>query len=238
MRLGNGSFADLVAHRIREWEVRQRVRGAEGAKQAEAVSVVTISRQLGSDGSTVAEEVAKALGWDLWDRQLVEEVARSARVRTQVVESLDERTRSQIQAIGSELLGEHFEEIGYRRHLVQVILAVAQHGNAVIVGRGANFLLPWAFHVRLVAPLDVRAKNLADREGISQREAERLCIQSDRERADFTRAFFGREIGDPLAYDMLLNMGRISVEGAVSLILAGVRARGATAHATRRDTLR
>ncbi|MBI3946080.1 MAG: cytidylate kinase family protein [Armatimonadetes bacterium] len=223
MRLGNGAFADLVTQRIREWEVRQHVRGAESAGPAQRASVVTISRQLGSGGSEVAEAVAAALRWDVWDRQLVEDVARSARVRTRAVESLDERTRSQVQAIGMELLGERFEEIGYRRHLVQVILTIAEHGSAVIVGRGANFVLPKAFNVRVVAPPAARAARLAAREGVSERDALRRCADSDRERAEFTRSLFGREIDDPLAYDLMVNTNQLQPAGAVELILAGVR---------------
>ena len=99
MRISNGNFEDLVGQRMREWQVRQGLPEVRAVRTGQPMPVVTLSRELGSGGNEVAQALCNHLGWDLWDRELVEEIARSANVRTDVVRSLDEHTRSEILAI-------------------------------------------------------------------------------------------------------------------------------------------
>ncbi len=225
MRISNGNFEDLVGQRMREWQVRQGLPEVRAVRTGQPMPVVTLSRELGSGGNEVAQALCNHLGWDLWDRELVEEIARSANVRTDVVRSLDEHTRSEILAILRELLGDRLQEQGYRRHLGEVILAVASHGNAVIIGRGANYLLPSALNVRIVAPLKDRVARLSAREGISVEEAERRCLASDRERADFVHNLFGRDINTPTDYDLVINTGVFRPADAVRLICTALHVR-------------
>jgi len=227
MRIGDSEFQDLVAQRLKEWQVRQHLTEAEPAPAAAVapMRVVTVSREMGSGGSEIAQVIACELGWDLWDRQIVDEIARSAHVRTEVVESLDEHTRSEVLSILRELLGDRLQEAGYRYHLAQVVLTIARHGNAVIVGRGANYLLPQAFNLRVVAPMAARAARVAHREGISRDDAEHRCHASDRERADFVRTLYGRDINNALDYDVVANTGHLQSADAAAMLAVGLRLR-------------
>jgi cytidylate kinase len=182
--------------------------------------VITISRQLGVGGRRIAESLAKRLGWSLWDKDLVDAIAKGAEVSTRVVEAFDEKTVSELDRLASALTGQY--EIGgflYGQHLVRVILAVARHGYAIILGRGANFLLTGAMHIRLVASDSYRIKNIMDDLHVSREEALDRIYQSDRERAKFIRDIYGRDIEDPLAYDMVITVDSFGTEGCVELII-------------------
>jgi len=208
---------------MREWQLRQSSPAAREPAPSGPIPVITLSRELGSGGNEVAQLLQEQLDWHLWDRQLVEEIARSAQVRTSVVESLDERRRSEILDILHELLGDRLGPVGYRRHLAQIILTVALHGSAIIVGRGANWLLPNALNVRIVAPLAQRVARVAAREAISEEEARRRYLESDRERAESVRALFGRSIDDLMGYDLVINTSCVAPAGAAAIIIAAVK---------------
>ncbi|MDH7568625.1 MAG: cytidylate kinase-like family protein [Armatimonadota bacterium] len=225
MGIDPAHFEDIVAHRVRDWEIRQRTPQTAPEPAADMMKAITISRELGAGGNEVAEAVASTLGWDVWDRQLVEEIASKANVRREVVESVDEKTRGQIEAWVQELLGQTFGEQTYRRHLAEVVFTIARHGQAVIVGRGCNFILRKALNVRVIAPLPERVRRLAQREGISEAEAERRCQESDRKRREFVYNTFSREIADCYAYDLVLNTAQLPPADAAAAVVAAARAR-------------
>jgi len=110
-----------------------------------------------------------------------------------------------------------------------VIREAAAHGRAVLVGRGAQALLaqrPDALHVYVIAPRDFRIKLAIERLGVDPAKAEKLLDETDRQRDQYVKANYGRHRQDPLNYDMVLNTGRLGLEGAADLIVAEVRRRG------------
>ena len=73
--------------------------------------------------------------------------------------------------------------------------------------------------MRIVAPEDVRIRNLMRIYHVSDAEAKRRMDESDRERAQFAAKFFGKDIDDPLEYDMTINIERYTPEHVAALIL-------------------
>jgi len=222
----------LMDRRIKEWLLLERARQEESRSQKVqprgATQAITISRQYCAGGHTIAEKVARLLGpdWQVWDRQIVDEIARSAEVRTQMVEMLDERTRGWMEEMIANLVApSSLEALGYRRHLTQVLLALTQQGRKIIVGRGANFVLPQALNVRLRASLEFRVHAAMQREGLAREEALRRVHQVDRERSEFTRSVFDRDIEDPAGYDMFLQVDTLGFDPAAEAIAAAARAR-------------
>jgi cytidylate kinase len=112
----------------------------------------------------------------------------------------------------------------YLEHLMKVVCTIAEHGRAVIVGRGANFILPpeKIFSVRMVAPLDVRIQNIARRFGVSAEEAKRRVIQRESRRSAFIRQSFNADISNPINYDLTINTGKMSIEAAVEAVIGAV----------------
>jgi len=185
--------------------------------------VITISRQLGSGGRLVAGRLSERLGWSLWDKDLVDAIAQNADVSRRIVEDFDEKTISEIDILARTLTGEY--KIGgffYGHHLAKVILAVARHGKAIILGRGANFLLSGALNVRIVASEELRIKNLMEYGELSREEAIARIRESDKERSEFIRSLYGKDIEDPLAYDLVITLDDFEIEGAVEIIITAL----------------
>jgi cytidylate kinase len=186
--------------------------------------VITISRQLGSGGRLVAGRLAERLGWSLWDKDLVDAIAENADVSHRIVEAFDEKTLSEIDVLTRTLIGEPgIGKFYYGHHLARVILAVARHGNAVILGRGANFLLTGALNVRVVASEELRISNLMEYGEMSREEALDRINESDRERAEFVRRLYHKDIEDPLAYDLVVTLDQFGIESVVEIILTALQ---------------
>jgi len=218
----------IVGRHLQSWELRREVsrRRAreEGADEGQLGPFLSLSRLPYSQGDEVASRCAELLGWELFDREIVDHIARDAKVLGQFVASLDEHSRSAMDdLIQTTLDAGSLGNVGYLRHLKRVLLTVALHGNAVIVGRGANFILPPAAGLRVLvtAPPARRLAALARDRGLETREAARALRELDQRRRDFLRTHFldsGQELDH---YDLIVNVDQLDVEAAATLIVDG-----------------
>jgi cytidylate kinase len=208
----------IVSDQVRKWEMeREQEKAKEGA-----LPVFTICRDPGSGGRFVANGVAERLGFDLFDREIVDQMVLSAQTSTRLIQTLDERALSVMQDWISTLIFEkHLWPDQYLRHLMKVINTIGKHGRAVIVGRGAHFILPPKDRVRLriVAPFETRVFNVARNCDIPVGEAREWVRRTQANRRAFIRVYFHADIDDPLNYDMVFNTGKLSVEEIVNAVV-------------------
>lgn len=179
------------------------------------MSAITISRQMGSRGDELAQEVARRLGWRWVCRDIINQAALAAGVPQVALAEVDE--------LG--LLGLRPTARERRLYLSQVeriIRELADEGNVVIVGRGSQLVLrerPDVLHVRVVAPLEVRVDWLCREEAIC-REAARVRLEAgDRTRARYVQRNYHVRVGDPALYHLVINTGRLALPVAVDLVL-------------------
>jgi len=185
-----------------------------------------ISREKGAGGNAVAQCVGKRLGWQVFDNEIVDEIAKKAHVRRQLIESLDERDQATIQAIIGQLLNpQEIGTAGYLVHLKQIVLALGHHGDVVIVGHAAEFILPGQFglSVRMVAPIEARIRRIADKARLSLEAARVEVERIDRERAKSVRRHFGHDVTDPLSHDLTINTGAMNVEAAAEVVITALQ---------------
>ncbi len=188
--------------------------------------VITISREPGSGGSEIARRVAKALNMDLIGGQIIQHVADSARMSRKVIESLDEKEVKFRETLLSSLFGEFRPWPGeYLQHLTRVIGTIGVFGNVVIVGRGANHILPSekAFKARIIAPLDFRIKHFIEDREFSRSEAEQYVIKKESDRKAFVRKYFNADVDDPKLYDIIVNTGSMTLDGAATTIVTAFK---------------
>ena len=181
-----------------------------------------ISREVEAGGTTLALEVGKRLGWPVYDHGLLERIASDLGVHADLLASVDEHHGNWLREQFERLVGvPHVTESVYVHRLVKVLLALGQHGECVIVGRGAALVLPResTFRVRLVAPRKHRALALGRRLGLGDTEADDLLAAQDRERADFVRAHFSVDPDAPSNYDLILNTEEFSTSEYRHLVL-------------------
>jgi len=215
------SISQFVKQQIRKWggDVAEKDRRAKVR-----IPVITVSMEPGSGGSIVAQEVAKRLGFDYFNREMIEGIAKSAKIRASVIETLEKERLSGVEDFISSLVKEQYIHPGiYMQHLLKVVSTIGKHGRAVIVGRGANFILPpeERFSVRIIAPLEKRIQNVAKLYNVPLEKAKKRIIIRESRRRAFVRQSFNANISDPMHYDLTVNTGRIGIESAVEAIVGG-----------------
>jgi cytidylate kinase len=207
--------------------------------------VVTISRQFGAGGSSVAAIVAEELHADVVDKKLVDEIAARLQLKPDDVEAESEHPRRLFDRIirsfsslepgmGAAWTPPYPEDpffdprVEIIRLTEQTIKEAAASGNVVIVGRAAAFVLrdrPEVFRVFLRAPEASRVKTLEERFGLDEATARRKMHETDANRAAYTKQLYGRDWTDPDEYDLIVNTGRIDYATAAHIILHGVEGR-------------
>ena len=191
--------------------------------------IITVSREAGAGGSDIARRLAKAMDLDLIGGQIIQHVADSAKMSRRVIETLDEREVTFRDTLLSSLFGENRPWPGeFLNHLTRVIGSIGIFGNAIIIGRGANYVLPKEkiFRVRIIAPMELRIKYFMEDRGYTKAEAEQYIVKRDGNRKAFVRKYFNTDIADPNHYDIIINTEKISLEGATEAIITAFKKGG------------
>lgn len=210
----------MIEEQVRRWEILGREK-----PEARTPPVITLSREPGSGGKYVAQAVAEKLGLDYFHQELINAMADNADTSKRVVKTLDERGLSMLEDwVAAAISDRHLWPDEVSRMLMTVIGTIGRHGKAIIVGRGANFVLPpeSRFRVRIIAPLELRVNRVAETYGVSKDEAKRRVLRTESDRRAFIRKYFHSDIRDPRHYDMLLNTGTLSIEKAAAAICCAV----------------
>jgi cytidylate kinase len=216
-------IALFQAYDIRASHEQRPGRGKEG--NLTYGPYLLVSREKGAGGTAVAQAVSRRLGWHVFDNEIVDQIAQKAKVRRQLIESLDERVQATIQSVVGQIL--HPEEIGtpgYLAHLKEIVLALGHQGDVIIIGRGARYLLPTQFglNVRMVAPVEIRTQRIAHEQKLSLAAARTQVETADRDRARLVRRHFGHDVADPLGHDLTLNTAELSIEAAAEVVLTAL----------------
>jgi len=196
------------------------------SRQESRYRFLTISRNRGSLGDSIAEGLAGGLGWHLFDKEIVNYISENSRVRENLVRELDERSQTLVQDTIGRFLGmaggTPFGMFEYHQALIKTLAYLAARGNAIIMGRGSNFALrgdPRGLHVRITASTETRIARLSSRWGVSATEARRRMIGIETERREFLKRHFQHSADDDRYYDIVYNTDRMEPEYVVASIL-------------------
>ena len=189
---------------------------------AELGRFITISRECGAGGSHVAELVGRKLGWDVLDKNLLDQVASQSHLPRSTLQGVDETSPHWTDGfLGSWLDAKSVPHHKYVVHLGRVVLTAARRGDVVFVGRGAQFFLPpgRGLAVRIIAPKRYRVDQIMRHHRFSAAKARRFIAQVDRGRREFVHRFFHRHIDDPHLYDLVINVERMGPADAADKIV-------------------
>jgi cytidylate kinase len=183
------------------------------------MSLVVISREMGSGGTQLGRAVAQRLGYRFADRELILEAVKRYRVREERLCQLEE---------GRPSFWERFDRDReqYLASLQAVIFAFAADDDAVLTGRAAPFHFGGVSHalrVRVTAPPAVRAARLAEEARISLSEANERIERYDRDSAARLQQVLGVDCNAAHGYDVVLNTERGTLDGYVSVLAEFVR---------------
>ncbi|MFH1080593.1 MAG: cytidylate kinase-like family protein [Pseudomonadota bacterium] len=213
----NRSVEQLVEEQLQKWNQRGKERKKAGIK---AGPVITISREPGCGGTKIAKHLAQQFDMDIFGGQIIQKVAESVEMSEKVVKSLDEKEMTKRDDYLTALFEtRHLWPDRYLHHLTKVIGTIGRCGNAVILGRGANYILPQehTFRVRFIAPMDVKLENALR---TTPEEAKKYVLKTESGRQAFIRQYFNADITDPGHYDMVINMDKLNTAGAVDAVKA------------------
>ena len=197
--------------------------------------IVTLEREFGSGGGGIACQLARQLGWKLWDQQLTCAIAKRAQVPESAVALCDERVDGRLYRLAKAFWRGSYErsmpfsnsrafDTDHMMAMVEQIMAtIAAEGNAVIVGRGAPFFLrerPDTFRVFTYAPEDEKIRRLLAL-GTSREEAEDLVENVDKERMAFIKHYFDADWPVRSLYHLMINT-TVGDENVIGVILNGM----------------
>jgi cytidylate kinase len=202
--------------------------------------VITIRGQYGSWSAEIGELIAHMLNIDYVDREIIAGVAERLRRPSTSIAAKEmppstllgriSEAMTQTAYMGDSIytgLYSPFWEIplddkNYLSGLEYVIKELAGSHSIVIRGRGSQFILkdfPGAFHVQLVASIEVRVKRIMESLKLNEEDARREIARLDDGNREFVKRYFKANIADPINYDLVINTNRLSIEGAASIII-------------------
>ena len=166
------------------------------------MAVITISRELGSNGQQIVDLLCDELGYCRVDKALLSQIAREAGIDVKAVLAKERDVASKPRLISDQMTSLYGRQPGafgregeiddqtYIKVVRDTMERFAREGDAIIVGRGGQLVLrdwPGALHVHLYAPLEVRAERLVDRYNVTKLDAQRRIERSDERKRAYLR---------------------------------------------------
>lgn len=214
--------------------VETHVHDSETGRRGTIGPCITISRETGAGSGLIAEKLIQLLSplskdqnapWAVFDKNLIEKVLEDHHLPKQIAKFLGEEKKSLLTQTMNEMLGVHPPLLKLYHKETETILHLAHVGNCILIGRGANIItasVKNTFHIRLVAPLEFRIKNVQDFYGNSKNEAVDFVKREDAKRNAFMKDHFNKNAADTLLYHMVINTGYFSLDEVAKIIADSV----------------
>jgi cytidylate kinase len=199
------------------------------------MAVITISRQFGAGGKTFGRRIADALGYYYADEDIIERAVVEFSVSTDGKKILEtepgdklKRFISKLNPFGTSLMelplsdkDRYIDGFKYIELLNLIIPKIAKEGNAVIIGRGGQYILHEfknTYHIFLIAKEEDRIKFIEDNYRVSSTKTIQMIKRMTKRRANLYSYFGKKDYDDPKLYDLVLNMSLLSIDKAEELI--------------------
>jgi len=203
------------------------------------MAVITVSRELGSEGDKIANLVCQQLGYNRVDKDVFVRIVEDTGFDRAELEKLEGEFVKKPHFVSADMTSLYRKQPGafqkklalsedaYRELLRGAVEEYARQGNAVIVGRGSQMILrnwPNALHVHLYAAPGVRARRIAARLGLSEADAMRKIQAADEHRRRYIRHMHNNANWKRLDYyHLAIDTGRICPDAAAKIVVGAAR---------------
>lgn len=199
--------------------------------------VITIARSYGSGGRKMGRLLAKELGYEYYDREILRIASDESGISEELFRQADEKQRIPLFRIAREVYtgevippdsDDFISNENLFRYQAKIIRELAATRNCVIVGRCANFILRGrdnVLNVFVTARVVDCVRRVMETDGLNLEEAEKKIKKIDKRRADYFKYFTGRQWQDAALYDLCLNTGHMSEQKCVDIVRAYMDAR-------------
>lgn len=237
-------MSQAIVERYLKAQIAERKATTAAQQRRRGHPFVTISREAGARGTTLADGLLEAFaahedadlfgGWQVFDRRLCEIVAKDPSYRHSVGALLSEEYPTKTHDFFRQVIGSTIDHGILMDRVFQVVRSLAALGKAIIVGRAGSQVtkgMPQGLRIRLVAPEDQRVHHLMDLEDLTERKARSELRKRDEHRARLLKVHFDVDIADPAGYDVTWNTGTCTDDEIVdaTIALLGHRAHLGTA---------
>jgi cytidylate kinase len=198
------------------------------------MAVITISRQFGAGGKTLGEMLSERLGYTLYDNELIQMISEKAKVSESGVEFIEKEARGKFRNFISGMVPKAISDIKLKKTpddaigevlyidmLNEVITKIAEEGNAVIIGRGGQYILKDkkdVVHVLATARKEDRVNFLVNKYQLTPKEAQKAVELDDKRRLNLYRKYRKDDYDKPINYHLVLNTSKISLDSACELV--------------------
>ena len=213
MSIHRPELEQALERRLRAW---REVESLRRPTREIDLRVVSFSRQVGSGGRLIAARVAQVLELPFFDWDALRRIAPARSGAT-----TEEPSADSLEVEGGSLRHVDQPPPDYREQLTTAMEAIADGDGGLVLGRGANFILPRerCLRVRIVAPPEIRADYLARILELEPEAADAAVRDGDADRRAFVRHYFDADIDEDTHYDLVLNMDLYSLDAAVVMVL-------------------
>lgn len=201
------------------------------------MSVITISKEFGTEGEKIAAKVAERLGYEYIGKNLVAEIAKELRISESEAETFHKTSQSRILRFVDRYTCSIVQKVVDREHgclddknyyevTKKLVQDVYQAGNVIILGWGGQCILrgkPDTLHVRLTKENDLKIKEVMNAENLSQKAAKTFVEREEGDLKEYIRHYFKEDWNAAYLYDLVIDMGKTSVEKAVDMICDNVK---------------
>jgi len=201
------------------------------------MAVVTISKEFGTEGEKVASLVAEKLGYEYIGKNLVADIAKELHIseseavtfhktsQSRILRFVDRYTCSIVQKVVDR---EHgcLDDKNYYEVTKKLVENVYEAGNVIILGWGSQCLLkgkPDTLHVRLIKDNELKINAIMQFENLSHKAAKDFIDREEGDLKAYIKQYFNEDWKAAHLYDIIIDMGKISVEKAVDMICDNVK---------------
>jgi len=220
----------MIESRVTSWFKQLDESTSMKHRPRENKPYVTISRQSGAYGTTIAEMLAEYLSkrerrrdavWAIFDHELIKKVIDDNKFPGKYEKYFNEYAMPAIQDIMEDLLRVHPPHETLIRKMSETILKLSSVGYVIVIGSGGNIItqkIPNGVHVRLICSLEKRVAHMQEILGVTEKEAKDHIIKEDHTRHEYIKKYFHKDIDDVSLYDVVINMDTVPLEDAVRII--------------------
>lgn len=216
------STAQMAEKCIRNWEKKRMSVLKEKEPSNRINHCISFSRKIGVGALEIAELLAKKIGLQMVDRDILEYIANDSNLSQSTVESFDERHPGVMDNFGAILFGEKSFTMGdYLRYLLTSVYAIVEDCPTIFVGLATHFMMPRdkVLAVRFISSDAYRVKRVAGILGISEAEAEKKLAAEDKRQSEFYKKNFKKNEISSYEFDLVINRDYITeAEWAADLV--------------------
>jgi len=198
-------------------------------KKSKKTFIITVSREMGSGGRPIAQLVTEKLGknWRLYHKDIIDKIAKQSKLEKNLLKEIDEKQIPIIDKWIADFFGKRYPSLNtYHKHLVRIVSEIGQRGQAVIIGRGAEFIIPRALKIRVICEMEQRIKWEMQYEGLTRQQAVAQIKKSDEQRSSFIKSLYHHDTRKAHHFNLVIRTGpNLSVEDAAEIIVLAAKRR-------------